>query len=117
MKFRRHKLLFELMILLLVVVVVLWVSYVECQGKALPGRVAFPACIAPCSQSPFAPEAWEVTGWSVDAGSRVCRAGDYSLYGTIGQADAGLLSGGSYSLRGGLTPPVLSETFLPLVVR
>ena len=48
--------------------------------------------------------------------------GGYILGGTIGQADAGALSGGSYTLMGGFwhTAPAMPEPtrlYLPLVVR
>jgi len=55
-------------------------------------------------------------GWTFSTG------GDYSLGGTAGQPDAGLISGGAYTLAGGLWPGgavVASEyrIYLPLVVR
>jgi hypothetical protein len=41
-------------------------------------------------------------GWStVDGGGQTSSSGDYSLVGTIGQPDAGLLVGGGYELGGG----------------
>ena len=45
--------------------------------------------------------------------------GAYSLGGTIGQADAGTLNGGSYSLAGGFWGSALpqSRLYLPLALR
>lgn len=42
------------------------------------------------------------TWFSVDGGSAVLGAGDYTLTGIAGQADAGQLSTGDYTLTGGL---------------
>ncbi len=64
---------------------------------------------------------YDLTWYTIDAGGATFSAGgDYSLGGTIGQADAGASSGGDYSLAGGFWPSgikLLMEIFLPLVVR
>jgi len=39
--------------------------------------------------------------WTVDGGGGVSSGGDYTMAGTIGQADAGMLGGGNYALQGG----------------
>ena len=60
--------------------------------------------------------------WTVDGGGGTSTGGQYSLSGTIGQPDAGITSGGSYTLLGGFwgvavvqTPgaPLLSVTRTP----
>ncbi|GIW10080.1 MAG: hypothetical protein KatS3mg061_1137 [Dehalococcoidia bacterium] len=44
----------------------------------------------------------ELKWWTVDGGgSAVLTGGGYELGSTLGQADAGVLSGGSFELRGG----------------
>jgi len=63
--------------------------------------------------------------WTVDnGGATFANGGDYSLGGTTGQPDAGVLSGGSYTLGGGFwvgleaaAPPVEYDIYLPLVMR
>jgi hypothetical protein len=64
-----------------------------------------------------------LTWWTVDGGGwTFSRGGGYTLGGTIGQPDAGLLRGGGYALAGGFWPggetvPVDHRSYLPLVVR
>lgn len=50
---------------------------------------------------------------SIDGGGGVSSAGAYTLAGTAGQPDAGTLSGGSYALRGGLWPGLLTRVVIP----
>jgi hypothetical protein len=38
---------------------------------------------------------------TVDGGGGLCTAGAFTLRGTVGQADAGVMSGGQFSLAGG----------------
>jgi len=56
--------------------------------------------------------------WTVDGGGATFSTGGaYSLGGTIGQADAGALSGGTYSLRGGFWGEFFSRLFAPLILK
>jgi hypothetical protein len=61
--------------------------------------------------------------WTVDAGGTTYSAGGgYTLGGTAGQPDAGLLNGGGYTLgggfwRGGALAPPEYQLYLPLVLR
>lgn len=59
--------------------------------------------------------------WStVDSGGYTSSiGGDYSLAGTAGQVDAGLMSGGTYTLAGGFWPggPYWQRVYLPIVMR
>lgn len=59
--------------------------------------------------------------WStIDGGGYTfSEGGGYSLGGTIGQADAGALSGGGYTLAGGFWGGAAAQyrVYLPLVVR
>lgn len=49
--------------------------------------------------------------WStVDSGGGTSSGGQYTVRGTIGQPDAGVLSGGSYVLEGGLWPGLIVES-------
>jgi hypothetical protein len=52
----------------------------------------------------------ELSWYSVDAGGGVTMTGgDFSLVGTVGQADAGALAGGAFSLTGGFLAAPPSE--------
>ncbi len=58
--------------------------------------------------------------WNVIAsgGATFSAGGNYSLGGTIGQADAGTMSGGKYSLIGGFWVDFLGNHIeLPLILR
>lgn len=61
--------------------------------------------------------------WSTieGGGLTLSSGGAYALGGTAGQADAGSMSGGSYTLAGGFWPGAVAqahfELFLPLVLR
>lgn len=63
---------------------------------------------------------YDLTWSSIDGGGYMfSTGGGYSLGGTIGQADAGVLNGGGYSLMGGFwggtVPPY--SIYLPLILR
>jgi hypothetical protein len=50
-----------------------------------------------------------INWWTVDGGGGMSSAGQMSLNGSVGQPDAGTMSGGSYHLRGGFwTVPTIS---------
>jgi hypothetical protein len=49
-----------------------------------------------------AAQPFQISRWTVDGGGAVrSQGGDFDLSGTIGQPDAGVLSGGSFELTGG----------------
>jgi len=56
---------------------------------------------------------------SVDGGGGTSSSSSYSLSGTIGQADAGAMTGGNYSLAGGFWGGGVANPFiyLPLIQR
>ena len=61
----------------------------------------------------------EIPWYTVDGGASVSQGGDYSLSGTIGQHDAGFLSGGEFSMAGGFWVNVASGKlylFLPVIL-
>ncbi len=62
---------------------------------------------------------YDLSWWTVDGGGGESSGGTYALAGTVGQPDAGALTGGDYSLVGGFWAgaPVKYEVFLPLVLR
>ena len=69
-----------------------------------------------------APQALDLSWWTVDGGGGNSSGGDYTISGTIGQPDAGYLTGGDFTLRGGFAlggaPTLLTEKlFLPLVLK
>ena len=63
---------------------------------------------------------YDLTWNSIDGGGTTfSTGGGYSLGGTIGQADAGALSGGAYSLSGGFWAgiPTSYNAFVPVTLR
>jgi len=62
---------------------------------------------------------YDLSWWTVDGGGGESSGDRYALAGTVGQPDAGTLTGGEYSLVGGFWAgaPVKYEVFLPLVLR
>jgi hypothetical protein len=61
---------------------------------------------------------YDLSWWTVDGGgSTGLTSGDYTLSGTIGQPDAGVLSNGDYDVAGGFWQSLLAklEVFLPLI--
>ena len=73
----------------------------------------------------FAQADYDLSWWTVDGGGGTfSQGGSYSLGGTIGQPDAGLMSGGSYTLGGGFwgggslaTGPGSGTIYLPIILR
>ena len=69
-----------------------------------------------------AAQAYQLDWWTADGGGGASNGGAYSLSGTIGQPDAGSLSGSGYTLAGGfwseaVSVPASKELYLPLVNR
>ena len=68
---------------------------------------------------------YELAWFTVDGGgATLSQGGSFSLNGTIGQADAGTLGGGSYTLVGGFwgasVPsggPAVDNIYLPIILR
>ncbi len=66
---------------------------------------------------------FDLSWWTVDGGGGNSTGSGYALSGTIGQPDAGTLSGGDYQLQGGVwgggAASVIEQNklFLPLVRR
>jgi hypothetical protein len=65
---------------------------------------------------------YDLTWWTVDGGGATSSGGGYTLSGTAGQPDAGLLTGGEYTLGGGFAGGgavvgVSHDTYLPLALR
>jgi hypothetical protein len=65
---------------------------------------------------------YDLSWWTADAGGQTfSTSGAYALGGTIGQADAGLLTGGEYALGGGFwgggAVTLGYDIYLPLVLR
>jgi hypothetical protein len=71
----------------------------------------------------LAQDGYDLSWWTVDGGGQMYSlGGGYKLGGTIGQPDAGVLTGGGYTLGGGFwrggavaLPPF--RVYLPLVMR
>jgi hypothetical protein len=63
---------------------------------------------------------YALPSWTVDAGGGISTNAQYTLSGTIGQPDAGMLSGGEYSLMGGFWGGgrlTTGQFFLPIISR
>lgn len=62
---------------------------------------------------------YEVPWFAVDGGGGESAGGEFILGGTIGQPDAGILSGGTYTMAGGFWPGVGANylRFLPIVMK
>jgi hypothetical protein len=63
----------------------------------------------------------DITIWhTVDGGGGVSQGGTFTVRGTIGQPDAGALTGDGYTLSGGFwggSGPVEYTVYLPLILR
>ena len=70
--------------------------------------------LAPTTQA----QPYAIDWWTVGGGGGNSAGGGFTLSGTVGQPDAGRMSGGSYSLEGGfwgiLAPYFL---YLPLILK
>lgn len=63
---------------------------------------------------------YELFWWTVDNGGGESTGANYTLTGSIGQPDAGTMSGGDYGLTGGFwgrVVEILHNLFLPLIIR
>ena len=67
---------------------------------------------------------YDLSWYTIDGGGGTfSTGGGFSLGGTIGQPDAGVMAGGDYTLAGGfwgggeMLPPSLNQIYLPLLVR
>jgi hypothetical protein len=66
---------------------------------------------------------YDLTWFSIDGGGGQSSGSGYALIGTLGQPDAGVLSGGGYQLAGGFWPAATSQNqpvfsiYLPLVMK
>jgi hypothetical protein len=63
-------------------------------------------------------QSYELTWWKISGGGGTSAAGSYTISGTIGQPEAGFLSGGIYTLAGGFWGmDFRSFIYLPLILR
>ena len=64
---------------------------------------------------------YDLSWWTVDGGGGTASGGSYTLVGTIGQPDAGILAGGAYTLGGGFwgggVVAAGYKVYLPVVLR
>ena len=64
---------------------------------------------------------YDLSWWTVDGGGDTASGGSYTLVGTIGQPDAGILAGGAYTLGGGFWGGGVAaagyKVYLPVVLR
>jgi hypothetical protein len=96
-------------------------------AKCFPGAThlkLLAACLLLLVASPVLAQSggvYDLTWSTVDAGGASSTGGVYSVDGTIGQPEAGLLRGGDFTVGGGFLPggEVATEyrIYLPLVLR
>jgi len=99
--------------------------YIIKHWRALVIVVVLLAISLVLNRSPFTASAqsgggYDLTWYTIDGGGATfSTGGSYSLGGTIGQADAGVLSGGSYQLNGGFWggSSINYKVYLPLVLK
>jgi hypothetical protein len=62
---------------------------------------------------------FDLSWWTADGGGSVSSGGGYTLSGTMGQPDAGVLAGGGYTLFSGFWGGLLARygSYLPLIMR
>jgi hypothetical protein len=75
-------------------------------------------CLLTSSALASSEAAYLLNWYTVDGGGGTSIGGVYSLSGTIGQADAGVLSGGTYTLLGGFwgaLGKIITNLYLPVV--
>jgi len=62
---------------------------------------------------------YDIDWWTIDGGGGTSDGGNYSLSGSIGQPDAGVSSGGSYTLKSGFWGGIydLFQYLFPLFLR
>ena len=62
---------------------------------------------------------YEITWYTIDGGGGTIGSGAYTLDGTVGQPDAGMLTGGGYTLEGGYWggAALVYRVYLPLVLK
>ena len=77
------------------------------------------AALASVALAAAAPQtgSYELAWYTVDGGGGTATGGGYSLSATAGQADAGVLSAGSYRLQGGFWSGDVFQLFLPTLRR
>ncbi len=87
-------------------------------GLALLGLLLLPLAGVALAQGGY-----DLSWWTVDSGGgRSSADGSYTLIGTLGQPDAGGMSGGNFTLYGGFWPGGAAavpehKIYLPLVIR
>jgi hypothetical protein len=75
-------------------------------------------CLLTSSALASSEAAYLLNWYTVDGGGSTSTGGVYSLSGTIGQADAGVMNGGVYTLLGGFwgaLRTVVTSMYLPLM--
>lgn len=87
-------------------------------------RILFLLLIIPIAllvlSPPVQAQTYEVAWWKVAGGGGDSAGGNYRLSGTLGQPDAGVLSGGNFTLVGGFWAWEMAGQhfiYLPLVIR
>jgi hypothetical protein len=82
--------------------------------------LAIAGAIVPATAAPAiaASDAAAVDRWTVDGGGGRSQSSEYTLTGTAGQADAGVSSGGNFTLAGGFWggyPPAQGKVYVPIL--
>jgi len=68
--------------------------------------------------TPAQAQSYAIPWWTVEGGGGTSTGSGYTLSGTIGQPDAGVMNGGGYTLTGGFWGwDVLHMIYLPLIMK
>ena len=73
----------------------------ESNMKTLKNLFIFGSCLVVSTAISARAQTFDLSWVSIDGGGGTSSGGAYSVSGTIGQPDAGVLSGGNYTLVGG----------------
>ncbi len=109
------------LIILLPIVLVLLISITTANAQHTPALARYRASAMQVND-PAAPQSgsYDLSWYTIDGGGATFSAGgSYLLGGTIGQPDAGSMSGGSYQLNGGFWggASINYNIYLPLALK
>ena len=92
------------------------------KGLALQILLVGTLCLLLAVTAALATGGLSLPWWTADGGGGASAGGEYTLQGTIGQADAGAMSGGAYTLSGGFWASgeeisLEHDLYLPALIR
>jgi hypothetical protein len=76
-------------------------SHQKSEVRGQRSAVALAALLWALAAFPAPAQDYAINWWTIDCGGGTSTGGDYALSGTIGQPDAGHMSGGPFAIEGG----------------